>query len=336
MQMRRTIYGAIGLSAGLIFSTFLFVDKPHSENVKVAKVDHGSLSERQDLRSINGTISTIFENGTYVLNERDLDNYSASKVIKYGKVNPMFKYAHQTGYNSCDEMKVDHPSGVPESDPAYSKKLDADNDGRACESEDNTAINGQGDETQPSTSSGGNVVEKNYDILKNGANKATGFNVTTNQLEEVDVTKALLDFNQTAILPVDQEHYQISSQFGERDNPFAKPGEVAKKEFHSGIDFSTTSIFGKNIYSVSPGEIVAVEDDKVGYGKYVIVQHNGYRTLYGHLSEYGKYAVGDKVQEGSVIGKVGSTGRSTGPHLHFEVRIGTVTVDPALFLSVLK
>ena len=69
---------------------------------------------------------------------------------------------------------------------------------------------------------------------------------------------------------------------------------------------------------------------KGGYGKYVRIRHNSdYKTAYAHLHKYGRGIRGGKrVRQGQIIGYVGSTGRSTGPHLHFEVRVGETPVDP--------
>ena len=71
----------------------------------------------------------------------------------------------------------------------------------------------------------------------------------------------------------------------------------------------------------------------MGYGNHIIVDHeNGYHTLYAHLSQI-NVAVGQKVGRGATIGLIGSTGRSTGPHLHFEIRTGSGNVDPLGYLK---
>ena len=98
--------------------------------------------------------------------------------------------------------------------------------------------------------------------------------------------------------------------------------------FHGGVDFSGAGISGSPIYAVADGYVViskAVKNKKgqyVSYGNYVLIAHyNGLYTLYAHMSSRAVSA-GQTVSQGQTIGYVGSTGNSTGPHLHFEVRTG--------------
>ena len=105
---------------------------------------------------------------------------------------------------------------------------------------------------------------------------------------------------------------RITSGFGVRKDPFTE-----KHKFHKGIDIACA--IGTKVVASAEGTIVFAGTKK-GYGKTVIVEHrNGYRTLYGHLSKI-SVKNGDKVTQGQKIALSGMTGRSTGPHLHFEVR----------------
>ena len=128
-----------------------------------------------------------------------------------------------------------------------------------------------------------------------------------------------------AIIPVKtSEIKQISSYFGYRTDPIYK---VTK--YHSGIDFAASS--GTEVYSSGDGEVSKVESNYWGYGNVVTIDHGyGYETRYAHLS---KFAVtkGQKVKRGQLIGYVGSTGKATGPHLHYEVVKNDVKVDPIHF-----
>lgn len=100
--------------------------------------------------------------------------------------------------------------------------------------------------------------------------------------------------------------------------------------FHTGIDVAAT--LGTPVLSAADGMVIAVAHTAVGYGNYVIVAHGaGVMTLYGHLLAT-DVTVGQHVSRGQVIGAEGSTGFSTGPHLHFEIRIGGVVTDPMRFL----
>lgn len=117
----------------------------------------------------------------------------------------------------------------------------------------------------------------------------------------------------------------ISSGFGYRSDPFN--GSAA---FHAGIDFKGPR--GAPIFAAANG-VVSYAGIRQGYGNCVEISHgNGLMTRYAHMSRIGS-AVGQKVSAGEVIGAIGNTGRSTGPHLHFEVRINDRPVNPRPFLE---
>lgn len=121
---------------------------------------------------------------------------------------------------------------------------------------------------------------------------------------------------------------RISSGYGNRTDPFTKG-----RAFHAGIDVPAPT--GTIVLSAGEGK-VTFSGQRSGYGILVEVTHgNGLVTRYGHLSAT-LVKVGQLVQTGTPIAKVGSTGRSTGPHLHFEVRRNDQTVDPKTFLNVGK
>jgi len=121
---------------------------------------------------------------------------------------------------------------------------------------------------------------------------------------------------------------RISSIFGNRKDPFT--GRLA---FHPGIDFASPQ--GTTVLSAGDGKVSFVGQIN-GYGNVVEVTHpGGLVTRYGHLSAF-LVKVGDAVDSGSPIARVGSTGRSTGPHLHFEVRRADNAVDPAQYLAAGK
>jgi len=119
---------------------------------------------------------------------------------------------------------------------------------------------------------------------------------------------------------------QVTGSFGERIDPFN--GEGA---FHSGVDIGSS--YGTKIIAPADGLVVATET-MGGYGKAIIIDHgNGISTRYGHLSGYAVTA-GQRVNRGDVIGYVGESGRSTGPHLHYEVRINDTPVNPYKYLRI--
>lgn len=125
------------------------------------------------------------------------------------------------------------------------------------------------------------------------------------------------------VMPVDMR--MISSGFGYRRDPFT--GGAA---MHSGLDFRGRT--GDPILAAANGKVTFV-GTKAGYGKLVEISHgNGLVTRYAHMSAF-KAKRGQAVEAGDVIGAIGSTGRSTGPHLHFEVRINDRAVNPRPFLE---
>jgi len=116
----------------------------------------------------------------------------------------------------------------------------------------------------------------------------------------------------------------ITSSFGERQDPFN--GEGA---FHAGIDISTS--FGQPVHATADG-VVLTAGLASGYGREILIDHgHGIETLYGHLSGFA-VSSGEQVRRGQIIGYVGTSGRSTGPHLHYEVRIRNTPVNPHKYL----
>jgi murein DD-endopeptidase MepM/ murein hydrolase activator NlpD len=113
----------------------------------------------------------------------------------------------------------------------------------------------------------------------------------------------------------------ITSPFGWRSNPFG-----GGPEFHQGLDIAAP--MGTTVTAAAAGTVIMAQWYG-GYGNYILIDHGGgYSTGYGHLSAI-YVSTGQSVQRGQAIGAVGSTGQSTGPHLHFEVRIAGKPVDPA-------
>lgn len=121
---------------------------------------------------------------------------------------------------------------------------------------------------------------------------------------------------------------RITSPFGERRNPYTR-----RISFHSGIDIGAKR--GTPVYAAARG-VVETASYNGGFGRMVSIKHPyGHYTLYAHLTNYVVEA-GDLVEKGELIGHVGSTGFSTGPHLHYEVHVNGEPKDPMLFLPKVK
>ena len=130
----------------------------------------------------------------------------------------------------------------------------------------------------------------------------------------------------TFTFPLPANVYRITSYYGNRKDPF-----TGKTAYHSGYDFACAK--GTKIYAADSGTVVIAKWNG-GYGNCVTINHGGgIMTLYGHCSEL-LVTAGQKVSRGDVIAKVGSTGRSTGNHLHFEVRKNGSVIDPSPYIGL--
>jgi len=127
--------------------------------------------------------------------------------------------------------------------------------------------------------------------------------------------------------------YTLTSYFGWRAYPF----NPSAREFHAGLDIAGLG-YGSPVYASNNGTIEIMRSDRWNYGTHIIINHNnGYWTTYGHMSGFAKgIKVGSTVSRGQLIGYIGASGAATGPHLHFEIRVGenryANVVDPLPYL----
>ncbi len=175
--------------------------------------------------------------------------------------------------------------------------------------------------------------------------------ITAGTLKETSDIKQLEAYLASAIQPVEQVGNMLKSQetlftdipniwpikngighismaFGQNKHPIRGDWYI-----HKGMDISTYRS-GDPVVSTANGQVVTVGFDPDGYGNYIIVKHKyGIYTRYAHLSTT-RVQKGDQVSQHQIIGTIGNTGQSTGPHLHYEVHIGSDVVDPAKYISV--
>jgi murein DD-endopeptidase MepM/ murein hydrolase activator NlpD len=131
-------------------------------------------------------------------------------------------------------------------------------------------------------------------------------------VREADRHKNLL-IHKPSIQPISlMDYYWISSVFGMRMDPIIK-----RRAMHRGLDFA--GAIGTNVYATGDGVVKWTKASKNGYGKEVVIDHGfGFITRYGHLHDILVH-VGQKIKRGNIIGTLGNSGKSTGPHLHYEV-----------------
>jgi murein DD-endopeptidase MepM/ murein hydrolase activator NlpD len=157
----------------------------------------------------------------------------------------------------------------------------------------------------------------------------SGASAFDRQLYRINVARAEIDHLSRVLVAVPVRkpvagEVDMSSPFGVRLDPF-----LGRPAMHTGIDLRGE--IGEPVHATAAGTVTIAGRDG-GYGNMVEINHGGgLATRYGHLSEI-DVKVGDKIHIGQVIGKIGSTGRSTGPHLHYETRVNGEAVNPQKFL----
>lgn len=151
-------------------------------------------------------------------------------------------------------------------------------------------------------------------------------------MQPIESVSSTSDGAKSITLPMGADYLPTST--GTFSSPFnkARTRQDGSTYYHKGIDIALP--VNSDIFATNSGVVQKIGNDPKGYGKYMILSHgNGLTTLYAHLNNNQMYQVGDNVTAGQVIAKSGNTGRSTGPHLHYEVRQDGVKVDPVPFFK---
>jgi murein DD-endopeptidase MepM/ murein hydrolase activator NlpD len=178
----------------------------------------------------------------------------------------------------------------------------------------------------PARPRGDNAIGGPFVPLKAPPSGASAFD---RQFYRINVARAQIDRYMRALVAVPVRkpvvgEVDMSSPFGMRMDPF-----LGRPAVHTGIDLRGE--YGEPVHATATGH-VTIAGREGGYGNMVEINHgNGLATRYGHLSQI-DVKVGQFVRIGEVIGRIGSTGRSTGPHLHYETRVNGEAVDPQKFL----
>ncbi len=169
------------------------------------------------------------------------------------------------------------------------------------------------------------IIASTAVLLKELMNRIRSQEKSYTEIDNLVKNKQQMLASIPAIQPVaNKDLKRIASGFGYRIDPVYKT-----VKFHAGLDFSAPS--GTPIYSTGDGVVEEASLSDVGYGNHVLIRHGyGYKTLYGHMLRT-KVKAGQTVKRGDVLGWVGSTGKSTGPHCHYEVMKNGEKVDPVYF-----
>jgi murein DD-endopeptidase MepM/ murein hydrolase activator NlpD len=148
-----------------------------------------------------------------------------------------------------------------------------------------------------------------------------------NEIRDVLSTQKDLLIDIPTLWPIKGVRGRVTAHFGPSEHPFTQQWYL-----HKGIDIA----YGYNvpIVATARGKIVTIDYEPLGFGNYILIRHKyGFYTKYAHLQKV-QVSRGQEVHQGQVIGTMGNTGLSTGPHLHYEVRIGSEVVDPAKYLNI--
>lgn len=347
-------YGAAGLTIGVVVFLMLQAEAPVSTETRSSIIEFTGESTSEyvlDEEDYNGVIVVPFlEYGSYQLTSRDYDNYEADGTVDYGKFNPTYFLEKDPAPTQTGESLEEVDEKTKTSEKIEVTKKTETTEVEFTGNTEDTQANQVPDEQPSITPSDKEVsskkketsvkVESNEVAEKTdkkpesnigGQGLEQGFNIETRQLELVDADFIKKEFASNAVFPVAKENWGISSEFGRRIDPYLQT--VA---YHVGLDVATTTIEGVEIFSVLDGEVLEKVSGDSGLGNYVVIGHKGFETLYAHMNKATELNVGDKVKAGDLVGYVGNTGRSTGPHLHLEVGIGSIKLDPQVFLDEIE
>lgn len=170
-------------------------------------------------------------------------------------------------------------------------------------------------------------VDADVAELQNLSNYLSQTMQPVQEMGKVLETQAAFVSDIPSLWPIGEGNGYVTMGFGQNRHPFTQQWYI-----HTGIDLAT-GYSGSPIIATADGQVVTVEYD-TGWGNYIIIKHkHGFFTRYAHLQSY-TVQRGQSVQQGQVIGYLGNTGISTGPHLHYEVHIGADIVDPAQYLNI--
>lgn len=248
------------------------------------------------------------------------------KVIGVGAYSYVVDYIQpkldeKTSVDTVLNLKAGSENGKSKSDKSTSSATEKKSDSSSNSSKASSKKSSDDSSKQTQSSSDSTLTADKNDEVEDSANAKYEFDfglIRKMSTQSKSVT--------AMSMPISTD--KVTSPFGYRINPVTgRPG------IHGGIDLKSS--VGNKVHAALSGTVLKAKYSS-DYGYFVMIDHgNGLITLYGHCSEL-MVKAGDKVKQGQVVSLSGNTGRSTGPHLHFEVRINNVRVDPRYYLSGLN
>ena len=262
-------------------------------------------------------VRAMYENGEVTYIKLLMDSSSVSDFIKRCELADRMVEADRELFDELDELKTQIESEVKslEEDKVVveaAKRQEVDNKQKLATS-------------RSAKDSRVKLLEKDVkELQKQLDRELEESQAIERQLRELSGTSTVVSKNEKFIWPAAYSK-SITCKYGPRIHPITK-----KKSTHTGIDIRATT--GSNVYATASGVVIKAGWN-TAYGNMIIIDHgNGITSLYGHASKL-VVKVGDTVNQGDIIMKAGSTGYSTGPHLHFEVRKNGTPQDPKNYLD---
>lgn len=284
---------------------------------KEKNIDEANAKKKEEEVLLQKRVRAMYENGEVTYIKLLMDSSSITDFIKRCELADRMVEADRELFNELEELKTkiaDEVKALEEDKVVVeaAKRQEADNKEKIATS-------------RSAKNSRVKLLEKDVaELQKQLDRELEESQAIERQLRELSGTSTVVSKNEKFIWPAAYSK-SITCKYGPRIHPITK-----KKSTHTGIDIRATT--GSNVYATASGVVIKAGWN-TAYGNMIIIDHgNGITSLYGHASKL-VVKVGDTVNQGDIIMKAGSTGYSTGPHLHFEVRKDGTPQDPKNYLD---
>ena len=286
-------------------------------NARKQKIDEANKKREEEEILLQKRIRAMYENGDTAYWSLLLDSKSISDFIRRCELADRMVEADKELFDELEKLKEDTANEM--------KSLENDKIVIEAAKKQETANRDRLATSRSAKNSRVKLLENDIDELQKQLDRELEESqAIERQLRELSGVSTVISKNEAFIWPAAYSK-SITCDFGPRIHPITK-----KKSTHTGIDIRAT--LGSNVYAAASGEVIKAGWN-TAYGNMIIIDHgNGITTLYGHATSL-NVKVGDTVKQGDIIMKAGSTGYSTGPHLHFEVRKNGTPQNPKNYLD---